>query len=323
MNRYEELLLELVRSDDRIMVVTAENRGHLRTLPAHLGERFIDVGIAEQTMIGAAAGLALRGRIVVVHALASFVTLRPFEFIRDDVGIPNLPVIMVGMVPGFLSDANGPTHQAVDDVGLMRGIPNIGVFCPADEDEFIIGMRHIILSERPFYVRYIATPAVIAHDKTFEIGKAEIVKGPVKGHRDITILTYGFLLKQSIEAAELLEQAGHSVQVVNMRTLKPVDRDALLDAAQNSSLVVTVEDHFKGSGLYAILAEVLLDNGLSCNALAIALEDRWFRPALLNDVLDFEGFTGTKIAERIRQRLDATQNAEDQPEETYAEQSIS
>jgi len=313
MNRYEELLLDLISTDDRIVVLTAENRGHLRTIPAQLGKRFMDVGIAEQTMIGAAAGLALRGRIVLAHALASFVTLRPFEFIRDDVGIPNLPVIMVGMVPGFLSDGNGPTHQAVDDVALMRGIPNIGVFCPADEDDFIIGMRDIILSGRPFYVRYINTPAFVEHDKSFEIGKAEIVRGPKKGRRDVTILTYGLLLKQSVQAAEILESHGLVVQVVNMRTLKPVDTAVLLDAARESSLVVTVEDHFKNGGLYSILADTVLDNAAPCKALAIALEERWFRPALLKDVLEFEGFTGEQIAVRIQRALEL------QPKDSYAE----
>ena len=99
-----------------VVVLTAENRAAIRHLPAAIGERFIDVGICEQTMVGMAAGLALRGRIPVLHALATFLTLRAFEFIRTDVGIAGLPVKLVGGVPGFLSDGNGPTHQAIDDV---------------------------------------------------------------------------------------------------------------------------------------------------------------------------------------------------------------
>src|SRR6476620_6530455 len=119
------------------MVLTAENRAAIRNLPAKIGDRFIDVGIAEQTMIGMAAGLALRGRIPVCHALATFLTLRAFEFIRTDVGIAKLPVKLVGSVPGFLSEGNGPTHQAIEDIALMRGIPNMQVFCPADERELV------------------------------------------------------------------------------------------------------------------------------------------------------------------------------------------
>src|SRR4051794_14655757 len=128
---YEQCLADLAARDERIVVMTAENRAAIRNLPQQLGGRFIDVGIAEATMIGAAAGLALRGRIPVSHALAAFLTLRAFEFIRDDVGIPNLPVKLVGGVPGVLSDGNGPTHQAIEDIALMRGIPNVNVFAPA------------------------------------------------------------------------------------------------------------------------------------------------------------------------------------------------
>src|SRR5213080_750411 len=129
---YEELLTETALANEQIIVMTAENRALVRNLPGILGKRFIDTGITEQTMIGAAAGLALRGRIPVVHALAAFLTMRAFEFVRTDMGIGRLPVKLVGGVPGFLSEANGPTHQAVEDIALMRGIPNMQVFCPAD-----------------------------------------------------------------------------------------------------------------------------------------------------------------------------------------------
>src|SRR5215475_6827937 len=136
---YEALLLDLARADERIVVMTAENRAPIRSVPSQLGDRFVDTGITEQTMIGMAAGLALRGRIPVVHALASFLTMRAFEFIRTDAGIPNLPVKLSSFIPGFLSDANGPTHQAIEDIALMRGIPNMTVFAPADEQD-LVGM---------------------------------------------------------------------------------------------------------------------------------------------------------------------------------------
>src|ERR1700730_2931308 len=125
MKTYEEVLKECALADEHIVVMTAENRAAIRNLPAHLGERFIDVGIAEQTMIGAAAGLALRGRIPIVHSLATFLTLRAFEFIRTDVGMAGLRVKLVGALAGFLSEANGPTHQALEDLALMRGIPGM------------------------------------------------------------------------------------------------------------------------------------------------------------------------------------------------------
>src|SRR5665213_3168052 len=150
---YEELLTEIALSDDRFIVMTAENRALVRNLPAKLGKRFIDTGITEQTMIGAAAGLALRGRIPVVHALATFLSMRAFEFIRTDVGIPNLPVKLSSFIPGFLSDGNGPTHQALEDISLMRGIPNMTVFAPADENDLVEMLPQIWAHPSPSYVR--------------------------------------------------------------------------------------------------------------------------------------------------------------------------
>src|SRR5262249_8920508 len=116
---YEDRLSEIADTNSAVVVMTAENRAAIRNLPGRLGSRFIAGGIAEQTLVGAAAGLALRGRVPVVHALASFLTMRAFEFIRTDVGIAGLPVKLVGAFAGFLSEANGPTHQALEDLALM------------------------------------------------------------------------------------------------------------------------------------------------------------------------------------------------------------
>ena len=160
---YEQALLALAAERDDLVVMTAENRAHVRGLPEALGPRFVDVGICEQTMVGAAAGLALRGRTPVVHALATFLTLRAFEFIRTDVGIPGLPVKLVGFVPGLLSEANGPTHQAIDDVAVMRAIPGMQVFCPADLGELVEALPQIVASRRPAYVRYTAAPPAVEH----------------------------------------------------------------------------------------------------------------------------------------------------------------
>ncbi|HYF02964.1 MAG TPA: transketolase C-terminal domain-containing protein [Patescibacteria group bacterium] len=296
---YENVLENLVQSDDRFIVMTAENRAAIRNLPSKIGKHFFDVGIAEQTMIGAAAGLALRGRIPVTHALAAFLTMRAYEFIRTDVGISGLPVKLVGGVPGFLSDANGPTHQAIEDVAIMRGIPNMCVFCPADEEDMLIGLETVLKSDKPFYIRYNNLKPAVSHSKDFEIGKAETIS---EGD-DITILTYGMLLKQAVEAAEILGGKGMSVRVVNMRTLKPIDTDAILKAAAETKLVVTLEDHFKTGGLYSIVAETLLDNQQTANVLPIALDNKWFKPALLPAVLEYEGFTGPQIAEKIENRF--------------------
>src|SRR5690606_41763144 len=131
-----------------------------------------DVGIAEQTMTGAAAGLALRGRVPVVHALSTFLTMRAFEFIRTDLGIGGLKALLVGGVPGFLSDGNGPTHQAIEDLALMRGIPGFHVLCPSGGEELVSALPALNESPEACYIRYYGGPATIEH-QPFEIGKAE------------------------------------------------------------------------------------------------------------------------------------------------------
>jgi transketolase len=297
---YEEKLLELVQKDERIVVMTAENRAAIRNLPSKIKERFIDVGIAEQTMIGMAAGLALRGRIPVVHALSTFLTMRAFEFIRTDIGIGKLPVKLVGAVPGFLSEANGPTHQALEDISIMRGIPGMNIFSPSDESELISGFEKIIESSNPFYIRYNNLPASVEHLEDFEIGKAEVI---LEG-KDVVLLTHGILLKQAYEAAEILKHEGKTAGLINLRTLKPIDKDLLIKTCRDYYLVVTIEDHFLTGGLYSILSEILIEEQIMCKVVPIAINDRWFKPALLNDVLQFEGFTGKQIAERISKELE-------------------
>lgn len=305
---YEDTLKEIVLADERYVVMTAENRAAIRYLPSVLGDRFIDVGITEQAMIGAAAGLALRGRVPIVHALATFLTMRAFEFVRTDVGFGNLPVKLVGGVPGFLSEANGPTHQALEDVALMRGIPNMHVFCPADEQDLVIGLRTVLESPRPFYIRHnpmkplhqhCVRSGIIEHDRSFDIGQAEVVSDGC----DVSLLVYGMLFRQAYEARNLLQMQGVAVRLVNLRTLKPIDEEAILGAAQETRLVVTLEDHFLTGGLFSIVSEILLRHQLTANVLPMALKDRWFKPALLDDVLEHEGFSGPQIAERVIREL--------------------
>lgn len=296
---YEDLLFDLIKKDDRFMVLTAENRAAIRNLPDKIGDKFLDTGITEQTMVGAACGLALRGRIPVAHALATFLTMRAFEFIRSDVGISGLPVKLIGGVPGFLSEANGPTHQAVEDISIMRGIPNMNVFCPADEEDMLIGLPEVLKSSSPFYIRYNNLKPAVRHSKNFEIGKAEIIS---EG-KNVTILVYGILLKQAMEAKAILEQQGISTGIINMRCLKPVDENALLKAAADSEILVTLEDHFLTGGLYSILAEIFLKNEITKKVIPFALDNKWFKPALFNDVLEYEGFTGEKIAVRILENI--------------------
>src|ERR1700761_6198003 len=171
---YEQLLIETALKDERMVVMTAENRALVRNAGKALGKRFIDTGITEQTMIGMAAGLALRGRVPIVHALAPFLTMRAFEFIRTDVGIAHLPVKLSGYIPGFLSDGNGPTHQSIEDVAIMRGIPGMEVYSPADEDDLVKMLPAVWSSPSPAYVRINHKKGNYPH-AAYQPGKAEVI----------------------------------------------------------------------------------------------------------------------------------------------------
>jgi len=297
---YASALGALAAERDRVVVLTAENRVPVRGLQERLGARFVDVGIAEQTLVGMSAGLALRGRIPVAHALAAFLTMRAFEFIRTDIGVGRLPVKLVGYVPGILSTANGPTHQALEDVSLMRGIPGLKVFCPADAEDLVLGLPAILADPAPWYVRYVERPSVIRHSG-FEVGRAEAVRRGT----DVGMLVAGALFREAHDAAAHLTARGISVRLVNVRTLKPIDEECVVATAETTRLVVTIEDHFRTGGLHSIVAEIMTRRRLRTPVTAICLEDRWFRPALLERVLENERLGGSHIAARIAIALEA------------------
>jgi len=295
---YEELLIQLALSDDRYVILTAENRAAIRNLPEVIPEKFIDTGITEQTLVGISAGLALRGRIPISHALASFLTMRAFEFIRTDIGIPKLPVKLVGSFAGFLSEANGPTHQAIEDISLMRGIPKMNIFCPADENDMLKCIPKILSCNKPFYIRYNNNKQFMEHQE-FVLGKAE----QIGSGKDVALLTYGIVTEQVVNAAQILQSRGIAVRVLNMRCLKPFDKEAVDQAIAETSLLVTIEDHFLTGGLFSILSEHIVKTGQNTKVYPLALKNKWFKPALFNDVLEYEGFTANQIANKIENFL--------------------
>ena len=295
---YEEALAAVAMARPEVVVLTAENRAALRDLPARLGPRFIDVGICEQTLVGAAAGLALGGRIPVVHALATFLTMRAFEFIRSDVGLAGLPVKLVGSVPGFLSGANGPTHQAIEDVGLMRLVPGVEIFCPADEEELVAGLPLAVASPRPVYVRHLATPARFPH-QPFTWGRAEVVgAGP-----DVAIIAAGYLVGEAWGALGILWEQGVRGRLVNLRTVAPLDEEAVLAAAREARLVVTLEDHLATGGVHSAVVELLARADVAARVLPVALAGPFVAAPPL-EALAREEFTALHLARRIAAAID-------------------
>src|SRR5262249_9694408 len=156
--------------------------------------------------------------------------------------IAGLPVKLVGTVPGFLSEANGPTHQALEDVALMRGIPGMQVVCPADEAELAEALPEILASPHPCYVRHNSRPEAVAHTAPFRLGEAEVV-AVAGGTGGVALLAYGFLLAEAEGARHLLVERGIPTSLLNLRTLAPLDEAAIVAAARAADLVVTLEDH--------------------------------------------------------------------------------
>ncbi|MFZ1292449.1 MAG: transketolase C-terminal domain-containing protein [Melioribacteraceae bacterium] len=295
---YEEKLFELTHKNENIIILTAENRASIRNLPKVIPNKFIDTGICEQTLVGISAGLALRNRIPIVHGIAAFLTMRSFEFIRTDIGYPNLNVKLVGNFAGFLSEGNGPTHQAIEDISLMRCIPSMNIFCPADIDDLIKGLSTIINFNRPFYIRYNDLPSIVEHEE-FALGKAEVFG---EGN-EIGIIVYGTLFSETFKAKEILEAEGYSVRLINLRTIKPIDEYEIINTINSCKTIISVEDHFKIGGLYSIISEILVKEKLISDFLAINLQNKFFKPAKLKNILSYEGFNAIQIVNRIKEYL--------------------
>ncbi len=301
---YENKLREILLNDESIIILTTEDRSALKTIPLYADKRFIDTGINEMTMIGVATGFALRGRIPICHCYSAFMTMRAFEFIRSDIGIANLPVKLVGSFAGLLSGPNGPTHQALEDISLMRGIPNMKIFCPADDDDLDIGLETVINDSSPWYIRFNNRETNIEHNPEFEIGVAE----KFDDGKDISILVYGYLFFEAYEVKKLLQKDGFDVRLINLRTLKPVDETIIIECLKESKLLVTIEDHFITGGLFSILSEIAVRNKLMTNIMPIAFENKWFKPGAVNDVLNYENLTPPMISLEIKKRFKTISN---------------
>jgi len=276
---YGQSLVELAAERAELVVMAAQSPAPLRGLNKALGKRFIDVGLCDETLVGAAAGLALRGRTPVVHASASVLAQRAFELVRTEVGAPRLPVTLVGFVPGASSEAGEPAGPALDDLALMRAIPEMQVFCPADREELREALPVIVASGRPAYVRYTAAEPAVEHLERFAIGRAEVLAS----EDGVSILSCGPSLRVADAARRILAARGVPVRLVNLRSLEPFDEDALVVAVRPAELVVTLESSLRRGGLYTILAETCLKHQLAPRVLPL-----W------HDVA-----SGPRLAERI------------------------
>lgn len=263
---YGKALLRLGEQDERVVVlcadVTESTRSHW--FAQKFPHRFIEVGVAEQNLAVIAAGMALTGKIPFISAYATFSPGRNLEQIRTNICINNVPVKIAGHHAGISVGPDGATHQALEDIALMRTLPRMVVVVPCDAIEAEKATVAIAANGSPSYIRLgREKTAVITTEKTpFEIGKANILRNPStsSGQADCVIVACGILVSEALNAAEVLAKDGIECTVINNHTIKPMDEQAIIAAAKTCGAVVTAEEHQVAGGMGSAVAEVLVRN---------------------------------------------------------------
>jgi transketolase len=261
-------------------------------------ERHFEFGIAEAAAMGQAAGLSISGKVPFITAYLPFITYRCFEQIRDDVCKTKLNVNILGNNCGFSVGPLGPTHVVLEDVSVMRAIPNLTIFAPADGSQYRSAVLAAADIEGPVYIRVHRnkTPRLYEIDCKIIPGKADILK---KGS-DITLISTSSMVNQTLEAAEILKRKGVDAEVINMYSLKPADHETILNSAEKTKKVITIEEHTIVGGLGGIVAEVLAK---TCNARLemIGIEDQFAVVGDYGQLIDYYGLTAEKLVPKIEE----------------------
>jgi transketolase len=256
---YGEALKDLGTANPNVVVLDADLSKSTKTsvfAKAH-PERFFNMGIAEQNLIGTAAGLAAAGKIPFASTFAIFATGRAYEQIRNSIAYPKLNVKIAASHAGLTVGEDGASHQMLEDLALMRVLPNMTVIVPADAEETRQAVKAAAAMQGPVYMRLgrAGVPALFGSDYIYEIGKAvQIAEG-----NDVTIIATGIMVGMALEAAQKLQNEGIKARVLNVHTIKPIDREAVILAAQETGAIVTAEEHNIIGGLGSAVAEVLVE----------------------------------------------------------------
>ena len=257
---FGEGLLELAKTNKNVVALCADLIGSLKmdAFKAYAPERFFQTGIAEANMIGMAAGLTVGGKIPFTGTFAVFSTGRVYDQIRQSVAYSKKNVKICASHAGLTLGEDGATHQILEDIGMMKMLPNMTVIVPCDFNQTKQATIAVAAHEGPVYLRFgrPVMPIFIKEDAKFEIGKADVL---IEG-TDVTIIACGHLVWKSIEAARILEAQGISVELINMHTIKPLDVQAVLKSVEKTKCVVTAEEHMINGGLGDSIAQVLIQN---------------------------------------------------------------
>ena len=257
---YGEALVELGKENKNIVVLDADLATATKTIEfaKEFPDRFFDIGIAEADMIGTAAGMATCGKIPYASTFAVFAAGRTYDQIRSSVCYPNLNVKICATHAGVTVGEDGATHQMLEDLSLMRVLPNMKVFCPSDDRQTKWLIKEISKIEGPCYVRLcrLATPEIYEENQKFEIGKmVQLGEG-----KDATIFATGVTVSEAIKAQNILKEKGIDVRVIDVHTIKPLDVEMVLKCAKETKRLISVEDHSVLGGMGSAIAEVLTDS---------------------------------------------------------------
>lgn len=289
-------LVEIGEVNEGLFVVNADLSAATKTnkFGERFGERFINVGISEQNMVGVAAGLARVGFTPVMSTFACFAPGRCYDQIRQSIAYNNLNVKIASTHPGLSVGLDGATHQSLDDLGMMRALPNMTVLAPSDQVQTRKAVIKAVEHEGPVYLRIgrMESPVFFREEVEFEIGKAYILKDGT----DVTLVAHGSMVGVIYEAARILEGKGVQARVVDMPTLKPLDRETIIKAAQETKAIVTVEDHFLYGGLYSAVCEVV--TGLA-PVRGIAVQDRFGESGAPEELYKKYGLTPNNVVEEV------------------------
>ncbi|WP_305150860.1 transketolase family protein [uncultured Dubosiella sp.] len=299
---YGEALKELGAKHDDVFVLDADlsgatmTKGFKETYP----DRFIDCGIAEANMLGVAAGLSTTGLVPFASTFAIFAAGRGYEQIRNSIAYPHLNVKICATHAGISVGEDGATHQAIEDMALMRAIPGMVVLCPCDDQETRACIEAAYAYEGPVYVRLGRLPvdAVYANSVPFKIGKGNIVQ---EG-KDVALIACGMEVQEAVKAAQILAVQGIRARVVNMPSIKPIDRELILDCARTCGKIVTIEEHSVVGGLGSAICEIV-SAAQPVPVCRIGVQDEFGQSGNGKDLIEAYGLDSLSIAYKVKQFL--------------------
>lgn len=296
---YGEALLSLGEENKNIVVLDADLAGATKTeiFAKTFPERFFDIGIAEQDLMSTAAGLATCDKIPYASTFAVFAAGRAYDQIRNSICYPELNVKIVATHAGITVGEDGATHQMLEDLSLMRTIPNMTVMCTSDDTETKWAIKEIAKIKGPVYLRLsrLATPIIYDENETFEIGKAkQIGEG-----KDCTIFATGVMVSEAIKAKEKLKEEDINVRVVDIHTIKPIDKEIIIKSAKETKKLISIEDHSIIGGLGTAIAEVLSEEYPS-KLIRMGMKDEFGKSGKAEDLMKHFHLTAEDIIKEVK-----------------------